>query len=250
MISFLDLLALGFILLAAVALMVYRIQIKKNGRPVFRPLTAFDRLKKGIGLAVEDGSRIHVSLGKSSLTDPSNPSALVGLAVLEQIGHASSLSDRPPVATSGDAGVALLSQSALRAAYGSVNAPEQFDPQQGRLAGITPMSYIAGSLPVVLDEDVSVNILLGNFGPEAALLTEAAHHQGALSIAASDSLTAQAALYASAAEPVIGEELFAAPAYLEDHPAHTASLKTQDLLRWLLIVGMAGGAILKLLGVL
>ena len=69
-------------------------------------------------------------------------------------------------------------------------------------------------------------------------------------MAASDTLAAQAVLYASAQEPLIGEELYAAGAYMDAGPLHTASLTVQDILRWLMIVVILGGAAFKLLGIL
>lgn len=250
MISIGQIAGLAVILVAAGALIAFQVRIAKSGKPAFRRIPALDRLKKAIGLAVENGTRIHVSLGKSGLTQSSIPSALVGLTTLERIGHYSSISDRPPVATSGDPSIAILSQDTLRAVYRSVNAPELFDPGRGQLSGVTPLSYVAGAIPVVADEDVSANVLIGNFGPEIALLSEAAHNESAFSLAASDNLAAQAALFLSAEEPLIGEELFATPTYLDAGNAHAASLAVQDLLRWLIILGLVTGAVLKLLGMI
>jgi len=49
---------------------------------------------------------------------------------------------------------------------------------------------------------------------------------------------------------LIGEELFAADAYNNGGPLHSASLTVQDVLRWLLIAAMLFGALLKLAGIL
>jgi hypothetical protein len=56
-------------------------------------------------------------------------------------------------------------------------------------------------------------------------------------------------LYATAQEPLIGEELYAAGAYLQAGPLHISSLRAQDILRWVLAAIILGGAILKFLGV-
>jgi TRAP-type C4-dicarboxylate transport system permease small subunit len=47
----------------------------------------------------------------------------------------------------------------------------------------------------------------------------------------------------------IGEDLYAVPAYLNAGPAHTASLRVQDILRWVFIGGIILGAVLKALGI-
>ena len=215
-----------------------------------RTIPAFTRLRQAIFLAVEDGSRLHISLGKANLYSQQNASGLVGLSLLERIAQLSSISDRPPIATSGDGGFAILSQDTLRAAYRSSNAPELFSPDRGLLSGATPVAYVAGALPVIMDENVSANILIGNFGAEVALLADAAQKKNSYLLAASDALPAQAVLYASASEPLIGEELFAAGSYLQVNPSHAASLHTQDFLRWGVVAAILLGSILKLLGIL
>ncbi len=48
----------------------------------------------------------------------------------------------------------------------------------------------------------------------------------------------------------LGEELYAAGAYLGAGGAHSASLRMQDILRWVLVAAILIGAILKLLGIL
>lgn len=244
-----SLLGLAIILAAAGLISVFSLPRVRKGRRAFRQIPAIQRLRRAIGLSVEEGARIHVSIGKSSIFSPTNASALVGLSTLERIAQISSVSDRPPVATSGEGTLSILSQDTLRAAYRIANAPEQYDPERGRLAGATPFSYVAGVLPTVRAERVSTNILLGNFGPEAALINEAAERQNAFTLAGSDSLAAQAAFYASAQEALIGEEVFAAPAYLQAGPAHQASLRVQDLLRWVIILLMILSAAAAIVGV-
>lgn len=223
---------------------------KKRARVGLRPIPAMQQLRRAIGLAVEDGSRLHISIGESSIISLTNASALIGLSTLERIGTLSSVSDRPPVVTSGDGTLAILSQDTLHAAYRIANASDQYDSTQARLAGPTPFSYVAGTLPVIYDERVSANILVGHFGPEVALLTEAADREEAFTLAASDSFAAQAVLYATASEPLIGEELFAVPAYLQAGPMHQAGLRAQDILRWVIIAALLGGSLLSFLGVL
>jgi hypothetical protein len=237
-------LGLVLILLAAVLMFVFSLPQRGRSRVVLRPLRPMQRLRRAIGLAVEDGSRLHITIGKASIVSPLNASALVGLSTLERIGILSSISDRPPVVTSGEGTLAILSQDTLRAAYRISNALDQYDPAQARLAGPTPFSYIAGALPVVQDDRVSANILVGNFGPEVGLLTEAADRQDVFTLAASDAFAAQAVMYASAQEPLIGEELFAVPAYLQAGSIHQASLRAQDVLRWVVIVGLIVGAVM------
>ena len=216
----------------------------------FREINAFKFIRRSVSMVVEDGSRLHVSLGRGSLLTPFGAAALAGLSILRRLAEITTTSDRPPFATTGDAVVNLLSQQTLRDAHENTHTEKPFDPNQGRLTGLTPFSYAAGALPYIREDEVSTNVLIGNFGVEIALLTEASEREGAAVIAASDNLPAQAALYAATPGSLIGEELFAAGAYHQAGSFHTASLVVQDILRWILIVVILGGIVLKLFGAL
>jgi len=241
----------GFILVLFSAGLLAGLSLwRRKSPPTFRDIPAFARLHRTIGLAVEDGTRVHISLGRSNLITPRSASALAALGILRRLAELTAASDRPPVVTTGDAALAILAQDTLRSAYQAAEAGDYYDPKTGRLAGLTPFAYAAGVLPVMRDEDVSVNVLMGSFGVEAALLADAAERENSFNIAATDSLPAQAVLYAAAQEPLIGEELFAAGAYVQAGTAYNASLQVQDILRWLIVILLLGGVALTLAGLL
>ena len=249
--SFENLAGLALVLVCAALMFSYSLppRAKSRSRFALRPIIGLQRLRRSLGLAVEEGTRLHISLGKSNGISTINASSLVALSTLERIAQISSISDRPPIASSGDGVISVLSQDTLRAAYRMSNALDQYDPNRGRLTGVTPFSYIAGTLPIEHQENISVNVLVGNLGPETALLAEASDRERAFTLAATDSLPGQAVLFATAEEPLIGEELFAIPAYLQAGPFHRASLRSQDALRWLMMGLILVGVILKLIGI-
>jgi hypothetical protein len=221
-----------------------------RNRPGFylREISAFTRLRKAVGLAVEAGTRLHISVGNGPLTGLQGASSLMGLNILGRIARAASISDRPPVATSGDGSLTILAQDTLRGSYDALGAEGQYEHTSGRLAGLTPFSYAAGTLPVIHDEQISANVLIGYFGSEVALINDAAEQSASLTIAGTDSLPGQAVMYATAQEPLIGEEVFAGGAYLGSGVIHEASLRSQDMLRILVILIIVATAVLRLLG--
>jgi hypothetical protein len=239
--------ALGALLLAAVLLPVFTF-LRRKSPASFRHIDAYERLNRSVGLAVEDGTRLHISLGRGNLVTGRGGSALAGLAMLRRLAERTSVSDRPPIATSGDASLAILSQDTLQSGYRAAGAEEQYRFTTGRLTGLTPFSYAAGAMPTIHDENVSTNVILGDLGAESALLAEASDRENANLIAASDDLSAQAVFYASSQEPLLGEELFAAGAYVGAGPAHDASLNVQDVLRWLIVLALIVGSLIRLAG--
>lgn len=241
----------GFILLLIAALLLIVLTFIKRKTPVaFRDIPALMRLRRSAEMAVEEGTRLHVSLGRGNLLGKNGASGLAGLALLRQISEQASVSDRPPLSSTGDATLAILSQDTLNSAYKAAGAEELYQPSNGRLTGLTPFSYAAGTMSLVRTDQISTNVLIGDFGPEAALIVEAADRENALTLGAASDPVGQAVLFATASDPLVGEELFAAPSYTGRDPSHRASLQVQDLLRWILIVALLAAAGFKLVGIL
>jgi len=241
---------IAFVIFVIAALLLLAFTFLRRRSPAaFRTIDAYEHLKHAVGQAVEDGTRLHVSIGRGNLFTARGGSALAGLAMLRHLSERTSLSDYPPVVTSGDASLAILTQDTLQAGYRAAGAENQYRSTTGRLTGLTPFAFAAGTIPIMRDENVSANVIIGDLGAEAALLAAAADHEGIDLIAASDNLSAQSVLYASSQEPLIGEELFVAGAYLGAGASHEASLQVQDILRWLVIIAILGGAALKILGI-
>jgi len=244
-----ELISLGVI--GASAFLLLAITLWKRRAPVnLRDIPALTRLYRMLGLSIEDGTRLHISLGHGSLLDTHGGSALAGLAMLRHIAERTSVSDKPVVASAGDPAIGLLTQDTLQSGYHAAGVDELYVPTAGRVTGLSPFSYAAGAMQISQNENVSANILIGHFGVEAALLADAADRANITLIGASDNLIGQTALFASTQDALIGEELFAAGAYLGAGVSHRASLTLQDLLRWLVILALLGGVAAKIVGVI
>ena len=244
-----QLIPLGLIVASAFLLLV--IALWKRKAPVnLRDIPALTRLYRTLGLSIEDGTRLHISLGRGGLLDARGGSALAGLAMLRHIAERTSVSDKPAVASAGNPAIGLLTQDTLQSGYHAAGVDELYVPTTGRVTGLSPFGYAAGAMHISQNENVSANILIGHLGAEAALIADAADRANVIVIGASDNFAGQAVLFASTQDALIGEELFAAGAYLGAGVSHRASLTLQDLLRWLVIIALLGGAAFKFLGVI
>ncbi len=240
--------AVIFVTLFALLMIVLRtIKVSRPGRDL-RPLRALSRLRHAVNLTVESGQRLHISLGRGEITHPRTAAAFVGLATTQELVEQTALSDRPTVATSGTGALGILSHNTLRSAYHAANEENRYRGAHGRVTGLTPFSYAAGTLRIMQDKNTAANLLIGSFGAEIALMADA-DVEGSLTVGGTDSLPAQAILCAAADEPLIGEEVFASGAYLGHLPLHRTSLLTQDIFRWVIIFVILGGALVKMLGV-
>jgi hypothetical protein len=170
--------------------------------------------------------------------------------MLRHITERTSVSDKPPLASTGDPLFGILAQDTLQAGYQAVAANELYSHTTGRITGLSPFGYAAGAMNISQDEDVSGTILIGHFGSEVALLADASERANIAMIGASDNLVGQAVLFANSQDVLIGEDLFSAGAYLGAGVSHLASLTLQDILRWLIILVLLGGAAAKFIGII
>ncbi len=241
-------LGLGIVLLFFILILVFAYLEGKGSRLALRDIPAFRRLKREIGLAIEGGKRLHLSLGHGGISDFRAGSALVGLSLLQRISRTASVSDHPPVVSSGEASISILAQDMMKSTFRSIGAENLSDLDHNQLTGLTPFSYAAGAMPIVMDENVSVDVLVGSFGAEVGLITDAAQQSQGVALGGSENLSAQAVIFASVDEPLIGEELFASGAYLQATSWHRPSVRAQDLMRWIVIGAIITGAVLKIAG--
>jgi hypothetical protein len=239
---------LVFLVVFLILIVIYSSGDRKIPIEKFRVINAFTRLKQAVGLAVETGSRLHLSIGRGNVIGPQSSIAFVSLSLLARISKITATTDRPTVTSTGEGTWMILSQDIMRGAADAIDVP--FDSSQGRLTGLTPFPFAAGAVDIALNEEVGTNILVGSFGGELALITDAGERVGGVNIGGTDNIPGQAVMFAAAHEPLIGEEVFAGGAYMDAGETHRASLRAQDIFRWVVIIMIVAGAILKLVGIL
>ena len=215
---------------------------------ISRQIPGLDQLPLAVGESVESGRRLHIAIGSGALGGQDTSTTLAGLSAAGQIASVAVVGDRPPLITSADGAGMLLAHDLLSEAHRGANAAERFNPSAARVVGLTPDSYAAGALVLPKDERLSGTVLLGAAGPEAALIADANTRAGLTTIAGVDRVAAQAALFAAADHPVIGEDVFAAGAYISRRPALLASLQAQDWMRLLVIAGIGVAVLAKTMG--
>ncbi|HNB40735.1 MAG TPA: hypothetical protein PLG52_04495, partial [Anaerolineales bacterium] len=90
-------------ILGVAAFLLLSLTLWKRRSPSYlREIPAFTKLAHSLGLSIEDGKRLHISLGHGGLFDARGGSAFAGLALLRNIAERTSVSDMPAVASAGD----------------------------------------------------------------------------------------------------------------------------------------------------
>ncbi len=251
--SFLNILALLIAILVGAVLYLFTRRIQAGEVVGLRPVRGFQSLTNQIGRAVESGRRVHFSLGRAPLNSTTSPTSLAALAALDFIAQDGCASDVPPIVTVGEGTLLPAAQDQLRGAYRQAGRSSDYANTMVEFVApeTNPMSYAAGVSDTVQHNDIGSNLLMGHFGAEIGIILEAAGREDAEQIVGSDDPVALAVGAAMSDDLLIGEELFAAGAYMTGSPSQIASLQVQDILRLIIVAAVfLFGFINLLLGLL
>lgn len=232
---------IGIILiLTALVVLVSATQLQRRRPFALRPVDAFAALPGAVGAAIEANRPLHLSLGSAGLGAERTLLALASAELLYQVAQRGAIGAVSPLFTVSDPTAIPLGHDTLRRAYQSRGLLERYQAGAVRWypAGQRSLAFAAALTAALADDKVGANLLAGSFGPELALIGEAAHRRDQPLIAVSDQLEGQAVAYAFSDYPLIGEELFAGGAYLGTDAAQTGALVAQDVLRWLVIAAL------------
>jgi len=206
-------------------LILARIFAARGGRiPFIRRIPGLSAIDEGVGRATEMGRPVLFSLGLGGLD-------IVTLQALAVLGHVARLAARyasrviVPVV---DAVIFPVTEEVLRDAYAAEGKPELFQPEDVRFLSDQQFAYASGVMGIINRESVASSFLFGSFFAESLILAEAGHQVGAVQVAGTPSTTQIPFFIAACDYTIIGEEYYAASAYLTQEPTFLGSLIGQD----------------------
>lgn len=235
-------LAALFLVLFVGLILFFTRQVQSGRIPILRQIRAYETLKGLTGRAIEAGRGLHLSLGLGGITTQTTADTLAGLTVLSYLSKQAADTGAPPTISMADPTTMLLSQHLLRAAY--QDAPEGLETayQNVRWIAPQPAAYAAGVMSLIDIDQTEANVLIGHFGDEYLLMGETAARQSSSHIGGTSTPNTLPFIYATADQTLLGEEIYAAGAYLQKKPAHLGSLVAQDTLRsiiaWIIGLGV------------
>jgi hypothetical protein len=125
-----------------------------------------------------------------------------------------------------------------------MNKGDSFNPMDVRYLSDDQFGYAAGVMGIMQREQVAANILFGAFWAESLIFAEVGSQSGAIQIAGT-AATAQIPFFVAACDyTLIGEEMYAASAYLSRDPVLVGNLVGQDYGKWAASLLILAGSIL------
>jgi hypothetical protein len=218
-----------------------------------RALPSMEAVPGLIGQSIESGRPVHVSMGSAGIGGLNTPAALASAALFYRVAERTATGSVAPLLTMSEAAALPLAYGTLRRAYAARGRIDRYELRSVRWfpGGDRSLAFAAGLTIMAGNEQVSGSLLTGSYGSELALILFSAQRRRHITIAGSDQLAGAAVAYAMADHALLGEEIYAAPAYLSaaapaGDAAQRASLLTADTLRWLLIAGLLLGMFLAI----
>jgi hypothetical protein len=241
-------LAVIILLVFLILLLLFFQRVKAGHIPHLRRIQGFDLIKSFSSRTIETGRPLHISLGLGSTVNATTADSLAGLSTLKHLARQGAVAGVSPIVSLADPTVMLFAQNSLRAAHGEDIYGAQNALRQVRWIAPQPAAYAAGVMSLLNMDRVGANVMVGQFGDEYLLMGEAAVRDEIPHVGGTSNPNTLPYIYVSAQETLLGEEIYAAGAYLEQHPTHLGSLLAQDTLRWIVAGLMLGGVTLASLG--
>jgi hypothetical protein len=233
----------ALVLLALFASLFLLAQLWQHKRqPSLRPIAAYERFLRLTLQGLETGRPLHVSVGSGDWTRAA-PELIAGLIALDHASQRAALAEQELRATTGSPVALLLAMNLLHKNHTHAGALAGPAPSELSYYGPDPLAYAGGAALEGQRLPVETHLLLGRFGDEGLWLAEALQPSAAPILGGAADPSAAALMQLSVDHPVIGEDLFAAGAYL-GRATHLRSLVAQDWMRLLLALVIVGGVIL------
>jgi hypothetical protein len=136
----------------------------------------------------------------------------------------------------------------VKQSYTEAGRPDGYNDDMVHYLTDEQFGYVAGVNGIIVRDEPATCIYMGAFYAESLILAETGNSAGAIQIAGT-AMPSQLPFFVAACDyTLIGEELFAASAYLSKDPKQLGSLKGQDVGKAIAMVAIAVGSLAATFG--
>ena len=234
--------ALLFIIVIGGAI-VFFINRAKSGADIYvRKIAGIDAVDEAVGRATEMGKKIFFIPG---IQDMNDVQTIAGIAILGRVGELAAQYETMLEVPVSKSLVMVTARETLKEAYTKVGRPDSFNEDQVHYLTDDQFGYAAAIDGMVVREKPATIFYMGAFFAESLVLAETGNAAGAIQIAGTAMPSQLPFFVASCDYTLLGEELFAASAYLSKEPRQLGSLKGQDFGKLLFLIAILIGVILE-----
>jgi hypothetical protein len=215
-------------------------------KPFVRRIPGIDAIEEAVGRATEMGRSVLYVPGVQDIEDMQTVQALI---ILESVAQTTARYDTPIKVPVTYPIPFTIAQEMVRGGCIRAGRPERYDPDSVQFVSPEQFAYVAAITGVMMRDKPAAHIFLGSFFAESLLLAETGFATGAIQVAGTANADQLPFFVVACDYTLIGEELFAASAYLSGEPKLVGSLKGADLMKIIIIVLIVTGCVLETFGV-
>ena len=219
---------------------------KKNPNLYLRKISGLDAIDDALGRATEMGKPV---LYVHGLNGMGSISTIAAVNILGRIAIRVAEYDTTLKVSNIDPIVMSVSQEVVKESYLEAGRPDAYVQDNVFMAASEQFPYVAAVSGIMIREKTAANFFMGYFYAESLILAETGASTGAIQIAATDSYTQLPFFITTCDYTLIGEELYAASAYLSREPLLLGSLRAQDIAKGIIITALVLGAALATVGI-
>lgn len=231
-------------LMAAVAFVIKRTKEKKSSFEI-RKMPGLDAIDECVGRATEMNRPVFYLPGSGGFSDSQ---LLASLVVLSEVAKVTARYDTRLIVCVPSSSVYPVVQEIVRQAYVSQGKGDRFQVDDIRWFSDHYFGYAIAVIALMFKERIASNVMVGSFAFDALMYAEAASQAGAIQIAGTASTTQIPFFVAACDYALIGEEIYAAAAYLSKDPIRIAAIVAEDWGKLLVFALVLIGVILKTAG--
>ncbi len=205
-----------------------------------RKISGLSAIDEAIGRATEMGRGVLYIPG---IYDMNEIQTVAGINILGQVAGKTAEMGIPLICPVARPFVMSVAQEVDKQAYLEKGSPDAFRPENINYLTYDQFGFAAGAAGQILRENPGACFFMGSFGGEALILSETGNSVGAIQIAGTAEINQIPFFVTSCDYTLIGEELFAASAYLTKNPKEIGCLKGQDASKAIIIAVILLGAI-------
>jgi hypothetical protein len=225
---------------------IYYITRARGGEKLYiRKIPGITAMEEAIGRATEMGKPV---LYVPGIMDIDEPETIASMSILGHVAEKTAEYGTPLYVPTSKAMVMSMAQQIVKESAIRVGRPDWFNIDNIRYLTDDQFGYVSAVDGIMVREKPATNFYLGKFYAESLILAETGFSTGAIQIAGT-ALPDQLPFFVAACDyTLIGEELYAASAYLSQEPVQLGSLRGQDVGKLIFVIVIILGVVARIVG--
>ena len=234
-------------ILAFSAMLAYFVVKARNGKDLFiRKIAGLAAVDEAVGRATEMGRPI---LYVPGLGDIDWTATIASMNILGEVAKKIAVYDSALIVPNRWSVTYTVAKEVVKEAFISEGSPDKFKEEYVRYVTEAQFGFAAAISGIMMRDKPATNFFIGRFWAESLIMAETGAQTGAFQIAGTDSVL-QLPFFVTACDyTLMGEELYAASAYLSREPILLGSLKAQDYGKLVVLFVLFGFTVITFFGI-